>query len=153
VEPQHGSEPSADRTSGRALRVDAATWGEFAESDVLTGLIKELAMNLEFKHADDKKIHLRLQQTLAHLMNRGRSEVLARLAGERFGAPLELRIEVHDGSSEVETPSVQRERRLQSEREAAEAGFLNDPEISTLIDQFDAELVPGSVQPAKHRGK
>ena len=108
-------------------------------------------MNLEFERVEGSRIHLRLDEGLANLAKRNRLEALTRRARKRFGDRFGLEIGMVRRGDEANTPAVQREQRLREEREQAIEGLRADPEVSILINQFDAEIVPESVVPSNHR--
>ncbi len=132
--------------------VDAKSWGLFVESSKLKGITRELAMNLALDEVKQKIILLGLRESLAHLYNKNRHGQLERAVQARFGEDYRLQVATRTEKNDTETPAVQRERRRQTEHAEAVEGMRNDPNVQTFINQFDAEVVPESVLPAKHRG-
>ncbi len=132
---------------------DAETWSAFAESAPVTGLVKELVMNMEFIGVDDGVITCRLDPVLAHLQKPARLKSLGEAVKARFGTAYRLQVNVEGAADEALTPAVRRARRMQAEHEAAVKGLQDDPELSVFINQFEAEVVPDTVRPGKQRGK
>ncbi len=145
------AEPAAARTPGQLI--DSNAWQQFAENAPLHGLARELAMNLEFIGSDEHAIQMRLKEALSHLLNANRQRTLEAAIAEAFGPGIRLAVDVSAAADDDGTPAAARQRRLKAEREAAAEGLVNDPDISTFINQFDAELVPDSVLPGTQRGK
>lgn len=132
---------------------DGRSWAEFAETGTPEGLVRELAMNLEFLAVDERTIRLRLADSLSHLLKPARMKALAAAAGRRFGDGYRLDAKLAAADGEASTPAVQRARRLEAEHAEALQGLQQDPALSAFIEQFDAEVIPETVQPAKHRGE
>ena len=151
--PQTVATPAPEPVASGTAMPDAGGWSRFAETDTPEGLVRELAMNLEFVGAEGGVVNLRLDESLAHLLKPARIKALEAAASARFGPTIRLKARVSEGRADSMTPAVQRARRLEAEQQAAVEGLSNDPELSIFINQFDAELVPESVQPGTQRGK
>ena len=151
--PQTVATPAPEPVASGTAMPDAGGWSRFAETDTPEGLVRELAMNLEFVGAEGGIVNLRLDESLAHLLKPARIKALEAAASARFGPTIRLKARVSEGRADSMTPAVQRARRLEAEQQAAVEGLSNDPELSIFINQFDAELVPESVQPGTQRGK
>jgi len=143
--------PGASGNSTAVGTVDAQRWGQLVESSPLRGLVRELAMNLAFNELRGETLVVTLDESIGHLYNKTRHDVLENAVREQLGAAYRIQVDQVRREEKADTPAVQREVRMTKEREQAFEGMRNDPDIRGFIDNFDAEVVADSVQPASHR--
>ena len=107
--------------------------------------MRQLVAHCILLELTDDQIHLALATTSAPLLNKEREVSLRDALQAYFGRALKLNIEVKD--AEGESPAA-REARLQAERQAeAEAAIDSDPNVQSILDAFDGQVQPNSVQP------
>jgi DNA polymerase-3 subunit gamma/tau len=120
-------------------------WHQIVEDLKLTGVLRQLVAHCILLELTDDQIHLALATTSAPLLNKEREVSLRDALQAYFGRALKLNIEVKD--AEGESPAA-REARLQAERQAeAEAAIDSDPNVQSILDAFDGQVQPNSVQP------
>jgi len=127
----------------------ADDWGQIVESLSLAGMLKQLAVNCVLETRDEQSIHLRLDESHAHL---GRDTLKQRLEQglqQYFSAPLKLVLQV--GEPRTETPAAQQQRQQQDLQHAAEEAINNDGAVRALQEAFDAQIVPDTILPVDQR--
>ena len=123
---------------------DNEQWHQLVGSLPLSGVVRQLAMHCVLESRDDNDYRLVLEKVHAPLNTderRGRIEAaIATLCG---GTP---QVTIRVGESALESPAA-RQQRLASERQArAEEAITADANVQALMQEFDAEIRPGSVQ-------
>ena len=125
----------------------ASDWHQIVAGLQLSGMMQQLVAHCVMQELTDTQIHLALATTSAPLLNKEREASLREALVAYFGRPLKLQIEIKD--SEGESPAA-REARLQAERQsAAEAAIESDPNVQSILDAFDGQVRPNSVQPTE----
>ena len=120
-------------------------WHQIVAGLQLSGVMQQLVAHCILLELTDDKIHLALATTSAPLLNKEREVSLRDALQAYFKRPLKLLIETKD--VEGESPAA-RDARLQAERQAeAEAAIDSDPNVQSILDAFDAQVQPNSVQP------
>jgi DNA polymerase-3 subunit gamma/tau len=137
------AEPAATTATPTA----AGDWHQIVAGLQLSGMMHQLVAHCVMQELTDDQIHLALATTSAPLLNKEREASLREALEAYFGRPLKLQIEIKD--SEGESPAA-REARLQAERQAAaEAAIESDPNVQSILDAFDGQVRPNSVQPTE----
>ena len=139
------------QTSGSTTKFNASSWGTFVESCDLRGIARELAMNLGFDAIDGKTLKVSLDSSISHLNSSPRVSSIEKAIAAWCGQPLSLKIDLVDSIS-VSTPAEQRDQRIADEKQQALDGMMNDPVVNDFINEFGAEVVPESIEPATQRG-
>jgi DNA polymerase-3 subunit gamma/tau len=164
-EPSTARETNAPVSSTQAARPEPATntgvhvqaakataapegpqeWHQIVAGLQLTGVMQQLVAHCILLTLTNEAIHLALATTSAPLLNKERESSLREALQAYFGRPLKLHIEIKE--AEGESPAA-REARLQAERQAeAEAAIDNDPNVKSILDAFEGQVQPNSVQP------
>jgi DNA polymerase-3 subunit gamma/tau len=139
--------PAEPSVTTSAPAVVASDWHQIVAGLQLSGMMQQLVAHCVMQELTDKQIHLALATTSAPLLNKEREASLSEALKSYFGRPLKLLIEIKD--TEGETPAA-REVRLQAERQAAaEAAIDTDPNVQSILDAFDGQVRPNSVQPTE----
>ncbi|NGR09283.1 DNA polymerase III subunit gamma/tau [bacterium SGD-2] len=125
----------------RLARMTAADWPVLAARLPLTGLAAELARQSEWVGVDGDCITLRVAiRSLAARQGQAR---LRTVLTEHFGKVVKLNIEFgKTGSGTARAMQAQRRAELQKQ---AEAAVENDVFVRSLIDEFGARVMPGSI--------
>ena len=127
---------------------DGDHWAAYIEQSGLSGLVREMAMNMVPESVSDNTLRLRLDAGHGHLLNPGRVKKIEQQLAERLSLPLKLTVVVAEaGAATEETPSRQRARAGREKQQAAEQTFQHDPKVQELVDLFDAEIVSDSIRP------
>ena len=130
-----------------ATPVAADDWHQIVAGLQLSGMMHQLVAHCVMLELTDDQVHLALATTSAPLLNKEREASLRKALEAYFERPLKLQIEIKD--SDGESPAA-REARLQAERQAAaEAAIESDPNVQSILDAFDGQVRPNSVQPTE----
>jgi DNA polymerase-3 subunit gamma/tau len=129
-------------------------WAALVIESSLGGVSRELAMNLGPKSWDGTTLTLTLQSSLSHLYNKSRHQTLTQALGKQLGSRLRIDVEEIQGEEDApETPARVRDRNQSEARDAAYESLMRDPHVQEIVDKFDAEVIPESVQPSEQRDK
>lgn len=125
-----------------------AGWSDFAESSGLSGISRELVMNMVPRRLQGNQLQLVLDESCRHLFNPSRLTKIENHCARILGQPIQLTIDVNEVDAETaETPSQQKQRHARERQESAEQAFKEDLNVQTLVDLFDAEVVTESIRP------
>ena len=136
------SASAASARAPRLARMTPADWPVLAATLPLTGLAAELARQSEWVGVEGDCITLRVAiRSLAARQGQAR---LCTVLTEHFGKVVKLAIEFgRTGSGTAR--AVELERRAQRQKEAEEA-VANDTFVRSLIEDFGARIMPGSIR-------
>lgn len=126
-----------------------AGWTRFAESSNLNGLVKQLLMNMVPTEHAGKQINLSLSESSRHLYNNQRKQKIEQYCRSELGLEMTIQVDIVNLEAEdtsVETPYQKQERELLEQSARSKQAFLQDPNVKSLIDAFDAEVVTDSIQ-------
>lgn len=121
-------------------------WPLLAAALPIRGVVQQLALQTELVNAsadgDGTVLHLRVP--MATLLSSGSVDKLTAALSAHFGQPLRVTTEigavVHTASAQALAAQAERQRQ-------AEATIENDPFVQTLMREFGAAVVPGSIKP------
>lgn len=145
-EPGSPAEPNAATETARSddAPLFVGEWPALAAQLPLRGLAQQLALQSELVSVSGRRFHLRVP--LKQLGESGPSEKLREALGAHFGTPVELTIEI--GAVNATAAAVAAEVRAQ-QQQAAEQAIGNDTFVQTLMNEFGAQIVPGSIRPVQ----
>ncbi len=151
--PAPASTPARAGAAGAATRAsapdrDAApeSWPALIERAGLRGPVGQLARHASLLGIDGALVRLAIKEMPAHLAD---GPILARLEeqlGQALGRPIKVKFE--RGAVAAETPAQRSARSSRERQQAAERAVAADPLVRSLVDTFDARVIPGSVRPA-----
>ncbi|MBT8134074.1 MAG: DNA polymerase III subunit gamma/tau, partial [Gammaproteobacteria bacterium] len=121
-------------------------WREVVNSLGLGGLVKQLAINCTMQQRDGCNIMLQIASGHSNLINPKAKQRLQQALGEYFNIDAQLDIKVVD-QVESESPAQTVQRETVERQEQAVASINEDSFTQTLKEQFNAEVIPGSVKP------
>jgi len=134
--------PTAQRQDLHAMTREQ--WPTLAASLPATGMAAELARQSEWVSGTGKEICLRVAvHSLARSQGKAR---LRTVLSEHFGVAVDLRIEF--GSTGEDTAHAVAQAAASARQQRAEQIARADPFVKTLMRDFGAQLVPGSIQAA-----
>ncbi len=121
-------------------------WREIVDMLGLGGLVKQLAINCTMKQRDGNNIVLQIESGHSNLINPKAKQRLQQALGEYFNIDAQLNIEV---ASQIvnESPAQTIQRETNQRQQQAEQSINEDSFTQTLKENFNAELIPGSVKP------
>ena len=105
----------------------------------LAGMVKEFAGHCSLKERTNSLVHLVLTPSQEHLLKTTQKAKLQDAIKTRFGSDVKLKISVEETPSE--TPAQLKQRQERESQLAAEQSILQDPNVQTLEEMFDATPV------------
>ena len=121
-------------------------WRDVVNSLSLGGLVKQLAINCTMKHRDGCNITLNITSGHSNLINPKAKQRLQQALGEYFNIEANLDIQVVD-QVETESPAQTTQRETDQRQQQAVESINEDSFAQSLKDNFNAEVIPGSVKP------
>ncbi|BBE09115.1 DNA polymerase III, gamma/tau subunits [Mycoavidus cysteinexigens] len=137
--PEHEDAAQTDSLAALGCEHD---WPALVTRLPLRGLVKELAYRSELVRIEGTKLTLKV--SVAQLAERGQLDKLCAALTEYLGKPLKLVAEI--GSVTQTAAALDAAHNLQRQQ-AAEQALAQDSFAQTLMRDFDATIVPGSVKP------
>ena len=139
--------PPIEKPAAEVDSVGTQDWRQILEGLAVSGMVKQLAANCLLQQQDGNTIMLTLDNGHRQLLNPKAEKRLQQALGEYFDADIRLVIELGKPAA-AETPAQAEarekdERQVQAERSIEEDGF-----VQAMKQNFNAEVVPGSVRPA-----
>jgi DNA polymerase-3 subunit gamma/tau len=122
-------------------------WAELIDRADLRGPVGELARNATLIAIEGALVRLAIRPAYEHLADGPLVGTLEQRLGAALGHPVKVKFE--RGSHGGESPAEQRARADSERRQAAVEAVRGDPVVQSLIDTFDARVIPESVRPAQ----
>ena len=147
AEPSAAIEPQTPTTE--VPHIEATPEGEFwhklvmemSAAETINALVRELGLQSQLVARDTDTWMLRVER---ESLNSATSRERLQKALETAGYPVRLTVEV----GRVQDSPAKRNAAAAAQRQAgAEAIILNDPYVQTLMRDFGAKIVPGSIKP------
>jgi DNA polymerase-3 subunit gamma/tau len=127
--------------------LDADRWAALLAGARLHGPLREFAHNVVPIAIEDGRLRLGLAPQFEHLRSDGMLRTLTEALVPALGAGLRIQVEAHDAAADT---LAERQRRARAQQQgAAEAAIAADPVVQSLIQQFDARVVPQSTRPSQ----
>ena len=147
--PGEAGRPKESTASSPATSAETSAsneeWHVFVAQLKLSGVVKQLAMNCVLNNMSDAEFCLALATSKEPLLTKERETRLQEALCAYRGEDTRLKISIEE--THLESPAA-REERLLAERQAdAESAIAGDSSVKAILDAFDAEVRPGSVQP------
>ncbi|MDD2738406.1 MAG: DNA polymerase III subunit gamma/tau [Methylomonas lenta] len=119
-------------------------WNAIIAALKIGGRTRELANNCVLDTIDDKVCHLLIDPSFQRVGNIA-EERLRDALQKYYGKPLKLQI-TPQTSNEM-TPALEIQKAREDKQQAAVDAINNDPNIEALKENFDARIMPGSIEP------
>ena len=136
-----------------AVNRDSRDWREILEGLAISGMVKQLAANCVLQSLEDNTVTLAVDAGHQQLRNAKSETRLRQALCEYFDKDLRLEIIVNIGAkteaegAPVETPAQSLARETGERQQQAEASIEGDSFVQAMKENFNAEVVPGSVKP------
>ncbi len=114
---------------------------QLVQADAINALVRELALQSQLVARDSDTWMLRVER---ESLNSSTSRERLQAALANAGHAVRLTVEV---GRVMDSPAKRNAAAAAAKQEAAEALILNDPYVQTLMRDFGAKIVPGSIQP------
>jgi len=140
-------DPQLPAKHKRVSDVSAITqdWAAIVSAMKLDGITKQLAVNCMLEKLDDQVCLLTLDATHQSLMTPKRVDKLQSALQTHVGKP--IRLTINSNKPALDTPAIQEARKREDCRQAAVDAIHSDPQVIALQEQFDARVLPGSIEP------
>jgi DNA polymerase-3 subunit gamma/tau len=125
---------------------DSHDWREVVNALGLGGLVKQLAINCTMKQRDGCDISLHIASGHSNLINPKAKQRLQQALGEYFNIEARLDIKVVN-QVDSESPAQTTQREVVQRQEQAVTAINEDGFAQALKENFNAEIIPGSVKP------
>ena len=112
------------------------------------GLAKSLAQECSLVSYEDYVFNLTLNKNFQHLTQNGYIEKLEGALINYFNRKIKLNISL---GSDPKTPSMQKKLESAELKKTTESAIMEDNFIKELIDDFGAEVITSSIEPAKKK--
>ncbi len=148
--PETAAPPApAPQAPGAPETLTAATWPRVLQSLDLNGSVKAVAGMLAVGEADDARVEFLIgRDDLMLVTDRFRAS-LARALQAYSGCERRVDFKPVDDDADLPTPArLDNDQRARAQADA-ETAVAEDPVVKRMQEKFDAEVVPGSVRPAK----
>jgi DNA polymerase-3 subunit gamma/tau len=114
---------------------------QLVQAEAINALVRELALQSQLVARDSDTWMLRVER---ESLNSSTSRERLQAALANAGHAVRLTVEV---GRVMDSPAKRNAAAAAARQEAAEALILNDPYVQTLMRDFGAKIVPGSIQP------
>ena len=125
-------------------------WPEIIEQLGLSGVVKVLATHCEMKSNENNEFNLVIANEHESLMSETTVAKLTQSLKEKFGEASKLSISII--ADMIDSPAQQIRDEEVEKMNQAESSLEEDAFVKALKQDFQAEIVPGSIQP-KQRGE
>jgi len=142
-----------------ATQAVSSDWRDVVNALGLGGLVKQLAINCTMKQRDGCNIVLHIESGHSNLINPKAKQRLQQALGEYFNIDAQLEIKVvnqiesgnrnkNKNDNNNETPAQAKQRETDQRQQLAVESINEDSFTQLLKENFNAEIIPGSVKPA-----
>ncbi len=138
-----------EQGSSTSVPHDTDSWERFVVDASLSGVVRELAMNIA-PVFDPSKDQLRLMLDKAHqnLFSKGRAKEINRALTDWLGRKITVDFQIDDVVAQ--SPAKEKRDKITARQEEAERIIDQDPNIAELKRRFDATVIPGTVRPSEN---
>jgi len=121
------------------------TWPEAFEAFTFTGILHNIALNLELVALTEDQLRFSIAEEDAMLLNERHPAQLGQALSQQLGQPVtaQIAVAVHQGR----TPARRRARLAAERLQDAERAISNDDALHALMEAFDGHIIPGSIRP------
>jgi len=147
VPSEYSGENKSDSTA--TVRSGDQNWREILEVLSVSGMVKQLAANCVLREVKDGVITLVIDEGHKTLCSAKAEKRLQQALCEYYDRDMRIDIIVEGSSSaeKVETPAQTQTREMNERQQQAEQAIEEDGFVQAMKENFNAEIVPGSVKP------
>lgn len=125
-------------------RLSASNWPDTVASLKLGGMARMLAQHCELEGFEADLLRLVVPEAHKHLLDAAYRDKLRIALEERFG---KIRVEFRVGTSSGNTLAERESRTREALQSRATAAIEGDAFVRELVENFDAQIVDGSIRP------
>ena len=142
---QEGGTDEAPSRRVRLVELTTDAWPELFEAFEFSGILHNIALNLELSQVAGESLSFRLADRDATLLNERHPAQLAQALSRHLGHAVGAEIAVADHGGR--TPANHRAALAAARLAAAEKAISSDDALHALIEAFDGQIIPGSIRP------
>ncbi|MDP3138889.1 MAG: DNA polymerase III subunit gamma/tau C-terminal domain-containing protein, partial [Burkholderiaceae bacterium] len=138
------SGPRSDFTPTEEGEFWYATVRQLVKTEAVAAMVRELAVQSQLVARDTGHWMLRVErESLNHAGNREKLQNALRAAGHDVSLSVEV-------GAIIDCPARRNAAAAKERQRAAEEVILNDPLVQSMMRDFGAKIVPGSIKPVKN---
>ena len=145
---QMAREEETDETTSRQVSLSELTtdtWPELFEAFQFSGILHNIALNLELNKVRGAHMNFHLAERDATLLNERHPAQLAQALTRHLGCDVGAEIAVADHGGR--TPANHRAALAAARLAAAEKAISGDDALHAFMEAFDGQIIPGSIRP------
>ncbi len=139
------AETKAEKAMEKPIQEGEQDWQAMINAMGLRGLTRELANNCLFEKVENNACHLLLEDSHKNLLGGKSEEKLQKALQDYFGKPVKLKIRVE--KTDKITPARKMQQEQEARQQAAVHAIDQDDNIQALKTEFDARVMPDSIEP------
>jgi len=138
--------PEVPQATQQTSQNQTINWEETVPKLNLSGMTHTLATHCILNEKQNNQIKLRLDPAYEPLNNNAQKLRLENALSLHFNETIRLNITL--GDTQEQSPAAKNQQQASKELRAAQEVIEKDPNIQAIIDNFDAIIVPDSIQPS-----
>ena len=145
TQPERTEEPSIAAVA--RAPVDTSDWAGLIEAAGLKGPVGQLALHSNLIAVEQHVVRLALKAAHEHMNSAPLVAVMEEKLGGVLGRAIKVRFEKASSDSHGEAPAEIAGRARVARQQATEQAMSNDPIVPALMRDFDAKVLPESINP------
>ena len=142
---REGETDDAPSRQASLSELTTETWPELFEAFQFSGILHNIALNLELGEVSGAHLNFHLAERDATLLNERHPAQLAQALTRHLGHDVGAEIAVADHGGR--TPANHRAALAAARLAAAEQAISSDDALHALMKAFDGQIIPGSIRP------
>lgn len=139
------SPPLPAPTVAKPIAQQEDKWEKILPHLNLQGVAQVVAAHCALEQVQESSIHLLIDASHAPLLNKASEERINLAINAYFQKPMQVKIKIVQAST-LSTPAALDQSKQQQRQSQAETSITNDSHVHTLIDQFNAQIIPNSIK-------
>ncbi len=145
------AEVQENRSGIKKNNSEVGEWAEIVVSMKVGGMTRELANNCVLDSMDDKACYLILTSGHSQLISSRAQDKLQQALQKYCGKPIKLHIKAEETSNV--TPAQQITKKQEDKQQNAVDSINADEGVQALKDNFEARVMPGTIEPISGNNK
>ncbi|MEM7207058.1 MAG: DNA polymerase III subunit gamma/tau [Pseudomonadota bacterium] len=141
--PEDVAQPAALRLPVEKWTSDE--WPNIASNLGLQGLYAQLAFHCSLRSVENGIVAFNLSENYAHLLSDKLVQRLEQALSDYASNP--IKVDVHLGEPQSETPAQRTDREAEDKRQSARESIVNDPTVQAIQERFNATIDVNAIEP------
>jgi len=137
-------DPSAQHGTA-SIPEDESQWEQIIKKLPIAGIALQLAKNCALVASQQGTINLQILESHKQLISDKRKQDIEQAISDLTGTTIRLNITI--GKDITNTPASLEQQRKQQRQQNAEVSIHNDSAVQQIMETFDAQITPESIQP------